>query len=354
MLAPTTLSMLRVLTLSMRRFVTESDQPPRSSSDYGSIGGKKRAELLSPQQRREIAQTAATVRWSLPRATHEGELLIPGDPSLSVANLADGRRVMMSKAFLAALGRPWKGTYRRTDRPNFIDAKNLNPFITNELLSVLEPVEYTSIRGQRVLGYRAELLQMVCDVYLAARLAGALTANQEPIATYAETLLRGLARAGITALVDDATGYTKVRARTELQAILAAYIAPELLPWTKRFPDSYYEELHRVRGWKYEPGSNARNAYIGKLTNALIYERLPKGVLDELRAKNPRDPVTNRRKHTHHEFLTSDIGHPHLEKQIVAVTTLLSVSDSWNEFARLFSKRFPPGPGDLFSLPPPQ
>jgi hypothetical protein len=167
-------------------------------------------------------------------------------------------------------------------------------------------------------------------------------------------LYQGFAEVGIIALVDEVTGYQRLRARDELQKILAAYIAPELLPWAKRFPDSYYEHLHRVRGWKYEPGSNARNAYIGKLTNALIYQQLPAGVIDELRARNPRDPVTKRRKHTHHELLTTDVGHPHLDKQIISVTTLLSVSDDWAEFSRLFSKKFPPGPGDLFALPPPK
>ena len=117
-----------------------------------------------------------------------------------------------------------------------------------------------------------------------------LLPSQEPIAIQAGILLGGLAEVGIVALVDAATGYEKVRARDELQKILAAYIAPELLPWAKRFPDSYYEHLHRVRGWQYKPGSNARTAYIGKLTNALIYQQLPAGVIDELRAKNPRDP----------------------------------------------------------------
>ena len=77
------------------------------------------------------------------------------------------------------------------------------------------------------------------------------------------------------------------------------------------------------------------------------------GVIDELRARNPRDPVTKRRKHAHHELLTSDVGHPHLDRQIISVTTLLSVSDDWSEFSRLFSKKFPPGPGDLFALPVP-
>ena len=109
-----------------------------------------------------------------------------------------------------------------------------------------------------------------------------------------------------------------------------------------------------MSGWKYEPGSNARNAYIGKLTNALIYEQLPEGVLADLRSKNPRNPETKRRKHTHHQLLTPEVGHPHLDKQILVVTTLPSISDSWEEFSRHFSRKFPPGPDDLFALPAPE
>jgi hypothetical protein len=236
--------------------------------------------------------------------------------------------------------------------PVFLTAKNLKPFIPSDLYVTSSQIEFRRLGGGRAHGYPAELLPLVCRVFDDAAHAKALTANQLHIAEKCRQILRGLLNVAIVALVDEATGYQKVRARDELQKILAAYVSPDLLPWAKRFPDNFYEHLHRVRGWRYAPGNNARTAYIGKLTNSLIYEQLPKGVLDELRAKNPRDPSTRRRRHSHHEFLTTDIGNPHLEKQIVAVTTLLSVSDDWAEFARLFSKRFPPGPGDLFTPPP--
>ena len=196
-------------------------------------------------------------------------------------------------------------------------------------------------------------MPLVCEAYLKARDAGKLTKSQLPIAAQAELILRGLATIGILSLVDDATGYTLFRARNELNKILAAYVSPEFLPWAKRFPDSFYEHLHRVRGWRYEPGNNARNAYIGKLTNELIYKQLPDGVLDELRRKNPRDADTKRRKRTHHQLLTQDVGHPHLDKQILVVTTLLSISDTWEEFRRHFERKFPPSQGSLLLLPPP-
>ncbi len=317
------------------------------------LGGEARAEQLTPEQRSAIAQKAAAARWALPRATHEGDLTIPGIAPLRVANLEDGRRVMTSRAFLSALGRPWKGTYQHTERPNFIDAKNLNGFVSDELVSVLEPVEYLSNRGQKVSGYDAALLPLVCDVYLKARAAGnVLTKGQEKVAEQAELIKDGLARIGIISLIDDATGFTRVRARDELQAILSAYISPELLPWTRRFPDIFYAELHRVRGWPYQPGNQARNGYIGKLTRALIYDPLPPGVREELEAKNPYLPELKGRRHRHHQLLTQDVGHPHLEKQITSVTTLLRISDDWPEFTKHFSRAFPPSTG-LFGLPAP-
>jgi len=159
-----------------------------------------------------------------------------------------------------------------------------------------------------------------------------------------------LSKVGVIALVDEATGYQKVRARNELQAILAAYIAEELLPWAKRFPDSYYEHLHRVWGWEYKPGNRKRNSYIGKLTNWLIYEQMPPGVIEELRAKNPIDSQTKRRKSTHHQHLTDDIGHPHLQNQLNAVTTLLRATPDGKPgfFKTLFRSAFPSRQREMF------
>jgi hypothetical protein len=314
-------------------------------------GGVARAKALSKEELSDSARKAAQARWGLPRTAFEGELNLPGVVPLSVANLEDGRRVLTAKAFLEALGRPWKGAYQRTGLPSFLDAKNLQPHITDDVKRHLETVDYISKRGQRVTGYAAELLPQVCRVYLAANEAGAITNKRQiEVAELAKAVYHGLATVGIYQLIDDATGYAKVRARDELQKVLEAYISPTLLPWTERFPQTFYEQLHRVRGWPYRPGNNARNGYIGKLTRALIYDPLPKGVIEKLEEKNPYIPERKGRKHHHHRLLTEDIGEPHLAKQITSVTTLLSVSDDWEQFLKLFARMFPPREG-LFSLP---
>lgn len=58
----------------------------------------------------------------------------------------------------ASQNRPWKGTYQRTKLPNFLDIKSIEPFINNELASVLSLVEYETPQGGKGREYRAEIL----------------------------------------------------------------------------------------------------------------------------------------------------------------------------------------------------
>lgn len=95
--------------------------------------------------------------------------------------------------------------------------------------------------------------------------------------------------------------------------------------------------MHR---WEYNPASVKRPGVVGKFTNQLVYEQLPPGILDELRAKNPKDDA-GRRRARHHQYLTHEVGHPHLEGQITKVVTLMQASDNWPMFKRLFERVFP-------------
>src|SRR5262249_3441460 len=111
-------------------------------------------------------------------------------------------------------------------------------------------------------------------------------------------------------------------------------------PFQCRIPDDFYKEMFRLMGWQYHPMTMKRPGYVGKLTNQWIYEKLPPGVLDELRRRNPRNE-RGRRSHCHHQFLTDDIGNPHLEKQLAVVVSLMRASANRQEFLRLFRRGFP-------------
>lgn len=303
-------------------------------AEFHSKGGKSRAKSLDKATRSEIARNAAVARWSaaLPDATHEGEIEL-GNLSLPVAVTSDGTRLMVSRAFLTALGRPWKGSYDRNELPNFIDAKNLAPFLSSELIEKVQPVEFINKHGQKALGYRAELLQLVCDVYLEARKAGVLQPSQQRVADQAEMLIRGFARLGIIALVDEATGYQRDRAKDALARILEAFIAKELQPWVKTFPDEFYEGLFTLRGMTFPRDTVKRPQYFGHLTNDIIYKRLAPSVLEELKKSVPKLP-SGRRKANLHQGLTPDLGHPLLREHLAKVVTIMKLSDTWQDFMR--------------------
>lgn len=326
-----------------------------ADSDIRSLarkGGQARAENLTAERRREIAREAAESRWgkTIHVATHVGELII-GDQSLQCAVLDDGTRLLNQTTVLTSLGRaeksrrPGRGTTEV--RAPFLLAQNLQPYIPQELNEIAEPVPYREPgRNNKLWGYRAEMLPMVCDLYLEARKDGALVPKQQHVAGMAEILIRGLARTGIVALVDEATGYQQVRARHELQLILEAYVQAELRPWVKAFPDEFFKQIYRLQGWEYKPGTSKRTPHVGKLINKYIYEQLPPGVLEELKRVNPRNGNGNR-SYKHHQFLTADTGNAHLDKQISTITTLMRIARDKQDFRDMFERAYaqqPPMP----------
>ena len=234
--------------------------------------------------------------------------------------------------------------------PSFIDAKNLKPFIDKDLRSGLNLMPYILKTGRATSGYRAEILPMLCGVYLRARREGALTKPQLPLAAVSEILQGGLSTVGIIALIDAATGYQEVRDKLALQEILSRYISRELMKWQKRFPDEFYRELFKLKGLQYDPLPDKKPWIIGRITKDIIYERMAPGVIKELEKKNPPNEKGGR-KHKHHQWLTDDIGDPKLAEQISNVMTLMKASSgSYTNFYRLLQRALPKC-GDSLTLP---
>ncbi len=312
-----------------------------------SKGGKARAEKLSPEDRRNIASTAAKVRWAeaanLPKATHVGMLDIDGS-QIACSVLSDGTRLLTQEGFLSALGRSAKPKGRSqqvTDGlPPFLATKSLETLISKEIISTTVPIVFVTPSGGKALGYKAELLPKVCDLFLQARALGLLTTQQLPIAEKAEMLVRALAKVGIVALVDEATGFQADRDRDELHRLLAVYLAEERLAWAKRFPDEFYRQIYRLKGWPW-PVGKAKTPFLGHITNDVVYERLPPGVLPKLQEVNPTLEETKRRRWKHHQFLSEDVGQPDLRDHILQLLPLMRVSKNWDAFKRNLEIAFP-------------
>jgi hypothetical protein len=320
-------------------------------------GGLARAEALSKKQRRDIAKAAATARWAdLPQAicgSPDRPLRI-GDHELQCYVLEDGTRVLSQAEFLEALGRHRKANVRREGGeeplPAILQGKAINPFITKEIIEKSRPIKFRTPSGALASGYRADLLPIVCEIYLKARDANVLPPNQQHVARQAEILMRALAHVGIIALVDEATGYQEFRTKDALSRILEAFVAKELQPWVKTFPDEYYAQLFRLRGLDYRRDSVKRPQYFGTLTNDIVYKRLAPGVLAELKKVIPKSETTGRPKGALSQALTRNIGYPKLKEHLGAVVAYMTVSDDYLDFVGKLD-RFRPRFGEQYLLP---
>jgi P63C domain len=327
-------------------------------TEAGSIGGKRRAERLSADERHEIASIAARARWNphpdapkILKATHGSadHPLRIGDIEIPCYVLEDRRRVLSLGGMVQALGMSKGGGAggKQGDKLyQFCTGRAVRPFISTGLLTRMEnTLRFRApSRGFVATGYEATILPDLCDAVLAAREGEKLRSDQLHIAKKCEILVRGFARVGIIALIDEVTGYQEVRARDELHKILEAYIAKELLPWTKRFPDEFFKEMFRVWGWPWPPASTTYLGprgprYAGKLVRSLIYENLPPGVLKRLDEVNPADKKWQRRNRLS-QILTPTIGQVHLDKLVAQMTMLFRVADDPNSFWRIYKKAF--------------
>jgi hypothetical protein len=284
----------------------------------------------------------------IPIAKYRGQIVID-QFKISCAVLDNGQRVLVDRSLANALGIKGSGAYwqKKKDEksavlPEYISANYLKPFISvNAEIKLSNPVIYKDSDGQINEGIDATALIDICDIWQKADKEGALEnrANAKIAAENAYILFKGFATVGITALVDEATGYQFEREKDELQKILKQYISEELLPWQKRFPDIFYKELFRLNGWDFTVnGIKKRPGVIGTWTKKLIYEQLPKGVLQELERNVPKSEAGNKTVRFH-QLLTDDIGNPNLTAQVNQIVTLFQLSDNmqhmWSQFEKL-------------------
>jgi hypothetical protein len=235
----------------------------------------------------------------------------------------------------------------------FLAPGNLKPFISQELFDgPLTPIQYRD--GQRtVIGFDAEILPAVCDVWLRAREADALQEQQKDKAQKAEMLMRGLAKVGIVALVDEATGYQEIRPRDALQQYLEMVLRKELAAWSKRFPDEFYENIYKLKGWKWPGMGKNRFSVVAHYTRDLIYERLGPGVLKELEARSPKNEK-GVRKNKFHQWLSDDVGHPmlaqHMHSVLMFQRLAITNGQGWIRFMRMVDQVMP-RKGQTLELP---
>ena len=287
------------------------------------------------------------------RITHSGTLELSG-VKIPCFVTEDEQRLLASRRIQVLLkiteettntGQQVAGS--RLDR--FLNQKAIKPlFSLHSDRTLFEPVK-AKFGNRSITGYDARILPKICNIMLEARREGKLKGTRQLIiAKQCEILLLALDVLGIIGLVDEATKYQYVRREDFLQKLLEKYLSPKRLDWAKKFPDTFYLEIFRLRGWPIN-GKN-RPAIVGKYTNNIIYDRIAPSLVKELEKKNPKDEK-GRRQARHHQWLTKNIGHPELEKHLYAVVTLMRTCQTWNRFMAMLERALPKLDKDMEKLP---
>ena len=276
-----------------------------------------------------------------PRATHSGIWVIDEEKNIKIeCYVMDNKeRVLSLRGAARSIGIKGNGSQAL---PRNLSSMWIAPYLSENLkewLNIAKNNElpiYRANKGVQFQPFEASLFVDLCKAYVDALHDGVLkTEIQRRTAERMYIIMTAFAKVGLIAVIDEVTGYQDERDRNELQAILEKFVSEEMLPWAKRFPDEFYKQMFRLKGWEYK--GKAKTSYAGKLTNDYIYNYLPKGVLNELKKKTPKNKNGNRSTR-YHQFLTEDTGLPVLDHQLQQTIALMKASDTWEEFDKLFRK----------------
>ena len=291
----------------------------------------------------ELSEKAISANTAL-KVTHQGKWKISDDIEIDCYVTSDKRRFLSLRGTARAMGIVSNNS-RALLRS--LQSKWIEPYLSYQLKSwkyrasedKLERLEVLS--GPAIIPFETTLFVDLCKAYMLASKDGVLTEAGTRVAHNLISIMTAFAKVGLDALVDEITGYQKERNDSDLQRLLSKYICAEFLEWSKMFPDEFYEQLFRLRGWTgFGESGRKMPGVVGYFTNEIVYARLPYGVLEALKKKTPKSEAGNNLVR-YHQGLSEDYGVKHLEKHLIAVIVLMKSSDSWDQFLYMLDRNYP-------------
>jgi hypothetical protein len=278
------------------------------------------------------------------KSTHPGKLQI-GNIELECHVLEDGRRIFSAYDFLQAFGINPEPKEKKQTKKIFLERVKFISVLGDKALykALNTPIKFKKTgKGGNFLsnGYQSDLLPEVCNAILTLAENKMLPVDFEikNAAKQSRKILKAFANVGVTALIDEATGYQEYRDKYALRDILDKYLEKEYSAWAKRFPDDFYKEMFRLKKWEWRGMNINRPGVVGTYTKNIVYSRLAPGLLKELENRNPPE---ERKRVRHHQWLTIDVGHPALDRHLAGVLAVMKISHNWKEFERQLTKVYP-------------
>ncbi len=235
----------------------------------------------------------------------------------------------------------------------YLKPKNLQPFVPEKFKD--KPLADSTIlfktpSGGVAQGFLGSDLIDICKMYMSAK----LLPNQEHLRVKSQIIVFSFAKTGVDAIIDEATGYEKVRKDFSLMRNLEKYLSKEIQQFKDQLDIDFYKGIYRLNNWAYDDESiKKRSPIIGKWTNEIIYARFPVGVLGKIQERNPvvkkEGNKRGYRKHKNYNLLTEHIGLPALQQYISNAMFLMNVAPNWRKFKGMLAKALgKPYQGDMF------
>jgi hypothetical protein len=329
-----------------------------------SLGGRARAEKLSPSELKLQAKRAAKARWEavrtaaeqlkdpnrIPEALCEGLLEI-GSVEIECYVLDSMKRVIHKRGMAKALGMKSGGgnVFMRAMR-----RKGLGSEIGEDLRSKLDnPIVFKTLTSDLGHGYDATILIDICQAIIDASKAQKLGPGQESLAVQAEIIIRASAKLGIVALVDDATGFIADKRRAQYKELFREFIREEIKLYDEpQFPDQLFDVIYKIYGLpRKAEAKNNHPRFFAWFIRKYIYQPLANSngaILEMLDEKNPVVYVNGGRRYKMYNFLSEVVGMPALKAQLWQVIGIGNSVRNKGQFERSFYTAFPGPQLELF------
>lgn len=300
-------------------------------------GGIKRAETLSPEQRKQIAIKGAIARWGA-KATHRGNFQEQLGIDVECYVLGDaGKTAVISQTGMAtALGLSSRGNAL----PRFLANKVMSETVSAELRRKIEnPIKFQHGSGGAGLptavihGFDSSILIDICNAIIASEeKLGDRYAN---IVKQAHLIVGASARLGIKGLVYALAGYNPTI--EEIIAAFKLYVLEEAKKYEPEFPNELYMQWHRL--YDLAVPDRGKPWQFKYLTVNHIYFPLAKSngkLLALLRATKANGGDRQKKLF---QFL-NDIGARALRMQLGRVLEMAESSPNKNDYEKKIVERF--------------
>ncbi len=265
-------------------------------------------------------KTAVTVK-SVARGT-----LTIGERGFECHVLSDGRRVLSYDQAAQALGYAEAFTFQRvlSNSPQLKGIFSAKP--ANGAASMVHtPIQYLNEKHTVARAIDSESFTTICQAFAEMYLTGNFQKSQTVMVEQAAAIVISVAKVGMMALIDEATGYQARRPKGELSEHLRQWIAEQETEWQKRFPDKFYRELGRLIGRDLLGEGCRRPGFVGSITADIVYSRMAPDLVRALKGQ-----VSGSEKL--HQHLTEKKGLEALREHLGFLDGVMRLSTDYDDF----------------------